>query len=295
MTLQAAFEFFTKLGRRVLVLPRPRHRPRGRQPGRDQQAAGQDRRRWPRSCRSDTGVKLLWGTTNAFSHRRFMAGAATNPSPAVFAYAASQVKKAMEVTKRARRRGLRLLGRPRGLRDAAQHRPEARAGPPGACSCRWPSTTRRRSASSGQFYIEPKPKEPTKHQYDFDAATCYAFLQKYGLVERLQAEHRGQPRHAGRPHVPPRAGVLRRQRHPRLGRRQPRRPAARLGHRPVPDRHLRHHAGDVHDPQGRRVHHRRPELRRQGPAAVDRPGGPVPRPHRRDGRLRPRPEDRRAR
>ena len=52
----------------------------------------------------------------------------------------------------------------------------------------------------GQFYIEPKPKEPTKHQYDSDAAACLNFLRDYDLLDRLQAEHRDQPRHARRPH-----------------------------------------------------------------------------------------------
>ncbi len=94
-----------------------------------------------------TGIKLLWGTANLFSNPRYMCGAATNPDAHVFAYAAAQVKKALEVTKRARRRELRLLGRPRRLRDAAQHEPEAGAGPPRARSCTWRSTTRRRSAS----------------------------------------------------------------------------------------------------------------------------------------------------
>ena len=62
---------------------------------------------------------------------------------------------------------------------------------------------------TGQFYIEPKPKEPTKHQYDFDAAACINFLRAYGLADALQAEHRDQPRHAGRPHLRARAGLRR--------------------------------------------------------------------------------------
>ena len=91
----AAFEFFTHARRAVLLLPRPRRRARRarRSPRADRQPR-RDRRR-PRSARcSETGVKLLWGTANLFSHPRYMAGAATNPDPEVFAYAAAQVKAA---------------------------------------------------------------------------------------------------------------------------------------------------------------------------------------------------------
>ena len=66
-----------------------------------------------------TGIKLLWGTANLFSNRRYMHGAATSPNADVFAYAAAQVKKALEVTQGARRRGLHLLGRPRRLPEPA--------------------------------------------------------------------------------------------------------------------------------------------------------------------------------
>ena len=78
-----------------------------------------------------TGARLLWGTANLFSHPRYAAGAATNPDPEVFAYAAAQVKLMLEATHRLGRRELRAVGRPRGLRDAAQHRPRARGGAAG--------------------------------------------------------------------------------------------------------------------------------------------------------------------
>ena len=77
-----------------------------------------------------TGMQLLWGTACLFVHPRFAHGAATSCNADVFAYAAAQVKKAIEVTHTLERRGLRLLGRPRRLQHAAEHRPEARAGPP---------------------------------------------------------------------------------------------------------------------------------------------------------------------
>ena len=90
---------------------------------------------------------------------------------------------------------------------------------------------------TGQFLIEPKPKEPTKHQYDFDAAACITFLRAYGLDEALQAQHRDQPRHARRPHDDARAGICRRC-NGMLGSidANTRRSAPGLGHRPVPHR-----------------------------------------------------------
>lgn len=91
------------------------------------------------------GVKLLWGTANLFSHRRFMSGAATNPDPDVFAYAAATVKSCIDVTKRLG--GNYVLWGGRKVTDAAQHGSEARARTRRDGSCRWWSTTRRRSAS----------------------------------------------------------------------------------------------------------------------------------------------------
>ncbi|MGE5613807.1 MAG: xylose isomerase [Bacillota bacterium] len=127
-----------------------------------------------------SSVKLLWGTTNAFGHPRFTHGASTSPHADVFAYAASQVKKAMEITLElggqnyvfwGGREGyetllntdmkLELDNMARFLRMAADYAKEI--------------------GFKGQFLIEPKPKEPTKHQYDFDSATVIGFLKTYGL------------------------------------------------------------------------------------------------------------------
>ncbi len=83
-------------------------------------------------CQEQTGVRLLWGTANLFTHPRYQAGAATNPDPDVFAYAAAQVKHMLEVTHRLGGRELRPVGRPRGIRHAAQHRPRAGRRPAGA-------------------------------------------------------------------------------------------------------------------------------------------------------------------
>ena len=94
-----------------------------------------------------TGIKLLWGTANLFSNPRFVHGASTSPNADVFAYAAAQVKKALEVTKELGGENYVFWGGREGYIDPLQHRPEARAGPPRASSSTWPSTTRRRSAS----------------------------------------------------------------------------------------------------------------------------------------------------
>lgn len=127
-----------------------------------------------------TGIKLLWGTTNLFSHPRFMHGAATSPNADVFAYAAARVKKTMEITKElggenyvfwGGREGyetllntdlkLELDNLARFLHMAVDYAKEI--------------------GFTGQFLIEPKPKEPTKHQYDFDVGTVIGFLKTYGL------------------------------------------------------------------------------------------------------------------
>ena len=91
--------------------------------------------------------RLLWGTANLFSHPRYAAGAATNPDPEVFAFAAAQVKLMLEATKRLGGAELRPVGRPRGLRDAAQHRPRARGAPARAVPARWSPSTSTGSAS----------------------------------------------------------------------------------------------------------------------------------------------------
>ena len=189
----------------------------------------------PRRCRRRS-VKLLWGTANLFSNRRYMAGAATNPDPEVFAYAAAQVKNALDADARAGRRELRALGRARGLRDAAQHRHEARARPARPLP-HLVVEHKHKIGFKGTFLIEPKPKEPTKHQYDFDVATIFGFLKQLRARERGQDQHRAEPRHPRRPHLRARDGAGDGARHLRLDRHQPRRLPARLGHRPVRHEH----------------------------------------------------------
>jgi len=145
-----------------------------------------------KKLQDDTGVKLLWGTTNAFSHRRFMAGAGTNPSPEVFAYAGSQIKKAMEITKELDGQGYVFWGGREGY-DTLLNTDLGRELDHMALLLQMAVDYKKKIGFDGQLYIEPKPKEPTKHQYDFDAGNCFAFLQKYDLVDdfklNIEANH----------------------------------------------------------------------------------------------------------
>jgi xylose isomerase len=127
-----------------------------------------------------TGVKLLWGTANLFSNPRFMCGAATNPDAHVFAYAAAQVKKALEVTKELGGENYVFWGGREGyetLLNTNLKREQDHL----ARFMHMAKDYANSIGFKGQFLIEPKPKEPTKHQYDFDVASGIAFLRTYGL------------------------------------------------------------------------------------------------------------------
>jgi xylose isomerase len=132
-----------------------------------------------------TGVRLLWGTANLFSHRRYAAGAATNPDPEVFAYAAAQVKKALEVTQRLGGANYVLWGGREGydtLLNTDLRRETAQLG-------RFMQLVvehKHKIGFAGTLLIEPKPMEPTKHQYDFDAAAVHAFLRTFGLEREVR-------------------------------------------------------------------------------------------------------------
>lgn len=132
-----------------------------------------------------TGVKLLWGTANLFSHRRFMSGAATNPDPDVFAYAAATVKSCIDVTKRLKGENYVLWGGREGyetLLNTDLGREQEQAG-------RFLSLVvdyKHKIGFKGTILIEPKPQEPTKHQYDYDVATVYGFLKRFGLEKEVK-------------------------------------------------------------------------------------------------------------
>jgi xylose isomerase len=132
-----------------------------------------------------TGVRLLWGTANLFSHRRYMAGAATNPDPEVFAYAAAQVKNVLEMTHRLGGANYVLWGGREGyetLLNTDFKRELSQLG-------RFLNLVvehKHKIGFQGQILIEPKPAEPTKHQYDYDVGTVYGFLKAHGLENEVK-------------------------------------------------------------------------------------------------------------
>lgn len=140
----------------------------------------------------ETGIKCLWGTTNAFSHPRFMHGAATSPHADVFAFAAAQVKKALEITHRLGGENYVFWGGREGY-ETLLNTDVALEYDNFARFLRMAKDYARKIGFEGQFLIEPKPKEPTKHQYDFDAMTVLGFLRKYDLINdfklNIEANH----------------------------------------------------------------------------------------------------------
>jgi len=132
-----------------------------------------------------TGIKLLWGTANLFSNRRYVHGAATSCNADAFAYAAAQVKKALEITKELGGQGYVFWGGREGYQtlwniDMKRELDHL------ARFMHMAVDYAKQIGFTGQFYFEPKPKEPTKHQYDFDAAACINFLRTYGLADYVK-------------------------------------------------------------------------------------------------------------
>jgi xylose isomerase len=132
-----------------------------------------------------TGVRLLWGTACLFTHPRYMGGAGTSPSVDVFAHAAAQVKKAIEVTHRLGGAGYVFWGGREGY-DTLLNTDMRREGEHLAQLLHLAVEHKQALGFEGQFYIEPKPCEPSTHQYDYDAQSCHAFLLKHGLVDHFK-------------------------------------------------------------------------------------------------------------
>lgn len=139
-----------------------------------------------------TGIKLLWGTANCFNHPRYMCGAGTSPNAEVFAYAAAQIKKTLEITVELGGQGYVFWGGREGY-DTLLNTDMAKEQDNMAYLMKMAVDYGRSIGFTGDFYIEPKPKEPTKHQYDFDVSTVLAFLRKYGLDKdfkmNIEANH----------------------------------------------------------------------------------------------------------
>ena len=179
-----AFEFFEKLGAPFFCFHDRDIAPEGSS---FRESCGRLDRMGERVARrmEETGVRLLWGTANLFGHPRYAAGAATNPDPEVFAYAAAQVKHCLELTHRLGGANYVLWGGREGyeiLLNTDLARETAQLG-------RFMQLVvehKHRIGFEGTILIEPKPHEPTKHQYDHDVAHVYAFLQEFGLEQEVK-------------------------------------------------------------------------------------------------------------
>ena len=132
-----------------------------------------------------TGRKLLWGTANLFSHPRYAAGAATNPDPEVFAVAAAQVKAMVEITKRLNGENYVLWGGREGY-ETLLNTDLAREERQLARFLTLVAEHKHQIGFKGTLLIEPKPQEPTKHQYDYDVATVLGFLQRHDLEKEYR-------------------------------------------------------------------------------------------------------------
>ncbi len=133
----------------------------------------------------ETGIKLLWGTANAFSHKRYMAGASTNPDPEIFAFVAAQVKNCMDITHRLDGKNYVLWGGREGYETLLNTNMKIEMDN----LSRFLELVveyKHKIGFKGQILLEPKPHEPTKHQYDFDSASCLALIRKAGLEKEIK-------------------------------------------------------------------------------------------------------------
>ena len=184
LKMDAAFEFFVKLGAPFFCFHDRDIAPEGNTLAESNQFV--DRMAdYAQKKMDETGIKLLWGTANLFSNPRYMSGASTNPDPEVFAYAAAQVTHCLGVTQRLGGSSYVLWGGREGyetLLNTDLKREYEQLG-------RFLTMVvehKHKIGFKGQLLIEPKPCEPTKHQYDFDTANVLALLQKFGLHNEIK-------------------------------------------------------------------------------------------------------------
>ena len=130
-------------------------------------------------------VRLLWGTANLFTHRRFMSGAATNPDPDVFAWSAASVKACMDATHKLGGQNYVLWGGREGY-ETLLNTDLGREAEQAGRFLRMVVDYKHRIGFKGAILIEPKPQEPSKHQYDYDVATVYGFLKRFGLESEVK-------------------------------------------------------------------------------------------------------------
>jgi xylose isomerase len=268
--LDAAFEFITKLGAPFYCFHDRDLAPEGRSIA-DSEARLEEMASLAGEKQTASGVRLLWGTANLFSHPRYMNGAATNPDFRVLTHAAAQVKTAIDATIALGGENYVFWGGREGyftLLNTEMSRELDHL----AEFLRRARDYGRERGFEGAFLIEPKPMEPTKHQYDFDVSTVIAFLHRYDLAGdfkiNIENNHATLAGHtfAHEMEVAASAGLLGSL---RRGGDLPRALAAR------------------------RARNGRPQLRRESPAELHRPGRPVHRPHRLHGHPGPRLHDRR--
>ncbi|MFP5498654.1 xylose isomerase [Pseudomonas sp. SDO5561_S422] len=181
---EAAFEFFSKLGIDYYSFHDTDVAPEGASLAeyRDNFARMVDQLE---RHQEQTGIRLLWGTANCFSNPRFAAGAASNPNPEVFAYAAAQVFSAMNATHRLKGSSYVLWGGREGyetLLNTDLKREREQLGR----FMRMVVEHKYKIGFTGELFIEPKPQEPTKHQYDYDSATVFGFLHQFGLEKEIK-------------------------------------------------------------------------------------------------------------
>ncbi len=290
--MDAAFEFFARLGLPFYCFHDVDVMPAAATLGEHTRYFAEAVDRLERK-QAEAGVRPLWGTANLFSHRRYQAGASTNPDPDVAAFAAAQVRQCLEATKRLGGENYVLWGGREGydtLLNTDLRRELEQMG-------RFLTLVvdhKHRIGLPGYILVEPKPHEPTRHQYDFDTQTVHGFLVKFGLDKdvkvNIEANHATLAGHSFEHEVAMAAalGLLGsidiNRGDPQNGwdtdqfHNDPRRPAAD---------HAPHRAA-------RRPGIGRLQLRRQGAPAVDRSGRPVPRSRRRPRSAGPRAAGRRG-
>jgi xylose isomerase len=182
--LDVAFELFEKLGVPFFTFHDRDVAPEGDTPA-ETKSNLQHMVERIESAIARSGVQLLWGTANLFSHPRYAAGAATNPDPEVFAFAAAQVAQALEATHRLRGVNYVLWGGREGY-DTLLNTDLRRESEQLGRFMQMVVEHKHRIGFQGTILIEPKPMEPTKHQYDYDSSAVHCFLQKYGLEKEIK-------------------------------------------------------------------------------------------------------------
>ena len=180
----AAFEFFQKLGAPYYCFHDRDVAPEGATP-RDSVNNLHAMVDVLAAKQQETGMKLLWGTANLFSHRRFMSGASTNPDPEIFALAALQVKEAMDATLKLGGENYVLWGGREGYETLLNTQMGQELDQMGRF-LNMVVDYKHKIGFKGAILLEPKPREPTKHQYDFDVATVHGFLLKHGLEKEVK-------------------------------------------------------------------------------------------------------------